>query len=190
VEDVQRRVVEEGVFGKRQKIRIGIVWELYPVWLMCVNKLTCSVLTIFGCSTETKMLLHIQEQGYPVTFLCKLLQDINSVCLVNYCEAEVPEITQNFNMVLVSGNSSQTLYNKVHSVLLSVVIGCLETTFPDCLREGKPSQIDSWCGAEGFWHCVRHSSVGGATEYVTLFYVRGLMVDPQVTLLRRTNVIL
>jgi hypothetical protein len=182
----QRRVVEEGMFSKCQKMKIGILCELHPVWLICVNKLTCSALTIFGCSTEKTMLLHIQDQGYHVTFLCKVLQGINSVCLVNYCESETPELKHNYNMVLVSGRASQKLYNKVHSVPSSAVIGCFETTFPDRLREGKPSWIDAWRGSEGCWHCVRHSLVGGATEYVTLLYVKGLVVDPQVTLLRRT----
>jgi hypothetical protein len=89
-----------------------------------------------------------------------------------------------FDVVLVSGRSPQQVQLQALSYDGQAVLGCMETMFKDRLCRGKPSGVSSY--PNGVWHRVRHSAVGGATEYMTLMYVQGINVDPQVTVFRRT----
>jgi hypothetical protein len=182
----QDRLVEQGLFGIKQKLNIGIAFDRFPVWLVCVNKLTCFKLTIMGFSCKENMLQHVQQQGVAVKFLCKLLEDISAACLINYCGSGIAPITAHLNLMLVSGSSAQQVYDRVHRCDEVNVIGSLEVHFTEQLRGGKPSCIQDCKFQKGCWHRIRHSLAGRTTEFVTLISVKGLVIDLLVTTLRRT----
>jgi hypothetical protein len=97
-------------------------------------------------------------------------------------------------LTLVSGHSPQQLHQIVAAGGFGTVLGSVELNFTGRLRKGQPSGLNvvpsspslNRVDVPSAWHRVRHGSVGGATEFVALFYVLGIALDPQVTSLRRT----
>jgi hypothetical protein len=60
----QKQVVEEGVFCVRQRMTVVLVFELYPIWLNCLNKLSCKELLLLGFATKSQLLAHIAGNGF------------------------------------------------------------------------------------------------------------------------------
>jgi hypothetical protein len=134
----QDRLAEQGLIGIKQKLNIGIVFDSFPVWLVCVNKLTCLKLTIMGFSCRENMLRHVQQQAVDVKFLRKLLEDISAACLINYCGTGSASMSAHLNLMLASGSSAQQVYDRVHGCDAVNVIESLEVHFTERLRGGKP----------------------------------------------------
>jgi hypothetical protein len=120
----------------------------------------------------------------------KILHDLSKTCVVSYVESLGSERLVGVGLILISCCSPQQLYNKVGEFVSGPVIGCIERNFTGRLRKGQPSgltrEVLHQPRSNSAWHRVRHCSVGGATEFVALFYVVGMELDPQVSSLRRT----
>jgi hypothetical protein len=139
-----KRVMEEGMLGIRRKLRIGLSCDSYPIWLVCINKMTCTELTIMGFSSKTKLISHVMEMGFSRLFLSQILDDISVHCLITYTETMKIISETQFDVVLVSGRSPQQVQLQVLSYDGRVVLGCMETMFKERLRGGKPSSISSY----------------------------------------------
>jgi hypothetical protein len=142
---VQKRVVDQGIFCSTQKLNFYLEFDMYPAWLLCVNKVSCRNLTIVGFSTEENMLKQIHKQGYGIKFLCKVLHDIGAACVVNYCGSGKYSILELQNITLLSSSSPQQVCNKVHECKAYKVLGCLEIILlPDCVMKSPVGSTPVW----------------------------------------------
>jgi hypothetical protein len=59
---LHQRVVEEGVFCIRARLKLVVVCEMYPIWLVCLNALSCSELIIMGFATQTNLVAILRNK--------------------------------------------------------------------------------------------------------------------------------
>jgi hypothetical protein len=81
----QHRTQENGIFVKRTAMKVYIRCENFPVWLPCVDKLSCNGLYIMGFACKEDLLTHVKSMGHPILFLTHLLEVISGFCPIEYC---------------------------------------------------------------------------------------------------------
>jgi hypothetical protein len=189
--DMQLQVQEEGLFVRREAMTIYLLFEVFPVWLICLDKLNCKKLVVIGHSSQDSLLIHVKGLGYVTEFLQNMLEHINTFCTIGYHLTFSSVTVTRPSLMLVSSATPQQLICATASLPTKQFIGVVETHFSGRLRNGHPSWtipggISQVHGHDAVWYRVRHSSVGGATEFVTLFYSSGMSLDPNMSPLRRT----
>jgi hypothetical protein len=169
------RRVEVGMLHQHTLGSVALCFESFPVWMLSISPSSCSHLWIPGVESAESLLQHVKQRGFSIHLLQHLLKkwDTSSG---TYGDFSPPSV-----LTLISG-SLQFLQHRLTKLATdnTAAIGVLDHHFHGRLRGGRPTGCLTSLIQ---WHRVRHTSVGGATDYCALFGCVGLHIDPHTTTL-------
>lgn len=186
--DPRRRRVEVGLFRTANKnIHVYLRFETFPTWLPLLDAFSSTItIHVLNVSSKENLIQKLVSLSNTVTLLTWLLESW-AVDRITFDRDDAlsaltsaPEV-----LVLVSG-SLEYVYQHSASFKHLATIGVVDTHFAGRLRKGRPSGSIPITLPHVKWFRLRHSAVGGPTDYIALFAVFGGPPDPTLSILRRT----
>jgi hypothetical protein len=176
-----QRVVEVDVLKLRDALSVTLVFQNFPVWLLALSPIQVASIYFPGYSSLDHLCSSLRARSLNPEMVSRILGRFQSSKL--YFNVDIKQVSQD-NVLLVSGTISFLLPYLQTTTRHAIAV--YDSHFSNRLRNGRPTGVSIAGLGHISWHRVRHTSVGGATMFCSLFGTNVATLEPQVTALRRT----
>jgi hypothetical protein len=182
MDNVRPNRVEVKMLKPKRALVIHILHDSFPVWILSLEVRYVSALHFSSVSSLTALIDRAQSSGYSTKLLMYLLSQWSTSSIT--FGTLTSTMWSKCDITLISGTMSFVV-DKLQS-MTSPTLAVVDHHFLGRIRNGRPSGTPLSGLSHVFWHRIRHTSTGGATEYVLLAGVVQLdtYAIPQITDLR------
>ena len=167
---VRKRKVEEGILHQMPHLTFVLLFEAVPFWLLALDPPMIKSL-IFP---QFETFLELQDKLLTViggSFYLNVLEEIKGNCSLKFSKENVDQDS----LILISG--SLTFFAKV--------VTTISENSKFIFIRGEHSRLRVLPNFLIKLHRVKHTQVGGATKFETIWGSKGLVFTPKYTALRR-----
>lgn len=179
------QAVEVHILPTFTPVSLVLFFEGFPLWLVGIEPMWTSMLTIIGFPSSDALLGSLEQQGYPL--------DVVKLSLSRFNESKILYLQTlpcdlDFDVLLVSGSVEFLVrFFKAQRLSTHCIVGTVNRHYHQRFKHGRPVSIGRTIVPHVEWFRIRHETVGGASDHTT---VHGTMncgsISPHVTTLRRT----
>lgn len=179
--------LEVGYLISKYPLTVYLFFEHFPVWLLALNVAWCNALIVCGHDSMSTLLLPFTRG--EVDLLKVLLDPFLKQNKLSFHLGDQIDPGPN-HLVLLSGSLVPYLVTHVDKCRTFRTLGVLDIHYVGRLRNGKPTSKDSVDAAqlsnlEATWQRLRHSTIGGASEFNALVVRANIAVPTIVSDLQR-----
>lgn len=179
--------LEVGYIRNRQLLTVYLFCERFPVWLLSLDSTWVCELVICGYNSLTDLFQQLSEAE------CEFVQMLLAPFVASEvkCLSKLGVVEKSAHIFLISGSLFPFVLSHTETYQSHQTLGVVDAHYEGRLRNGRPTgqnindsqRVNALSNSS--WHRFRHLSIGGATNFVSLFSRTQVDTFPIVTSLQR-----